>query len=155
MLVFAAGILYLTYRLGKALYNTDVGLISALFLSYTVMFLEKTLEVRPDNGAVAFWLLGLLCFVKGVREQRLYWYFFAGLAISSSMMFTQKSIFALAGLALAWLWSYLDRRLGISFLQNLRRTAVFTAGLVLPMGLTTLYFLSHGGVYEFINFNFF
>lgn len=154
MLVFTGGVLYLTYRLGKVLHSTDAGLLGALFLSYTVMFLEKTLEIRPDTAAVAFWLLALLCFVKGIREQRSCWYLFAGLAMGSSIMFTQKSLFAFAGLGLALLWSYLDRRLEVAFRQNLRLTGMFVIGLALPIGITCLYFLAYRGLYEFINFNF-
>lgn len=46
MLPFTAGILYLTYLLGKRFYNRDVGLLAVLFLSYMIMFLEQTLEIR-------------------------------------------------------------------------------------------------------------
>ena len=54
MLVFTVVIVYLTYVLGKTLYGADTGLFAALFLSYVIMFLEKTLEVRPDLPAVIF-----------------------------------------------------------------------------------------------------
>jgi hypothetical protein len=154
MLVFTGCLLYLTYRLGKVIHSTDAGLVGALYLSYTKIFLDRTLEVRPDTPAVAFWLLALLCVVKGARQQRSYWYVTAGLAMGSSIMFTQKSLFALAGLSLALLWSFLDPRVGIAFRRNLRMTGAFVAGLVLPIGITSLYFLANRGLYEFINCNF-
>ena len=154
MLVFTMGILYLTYRLGRLLYGAEAGLIGACLLSYTVMFLEKTLEIRPDTAAVTFWLVALFCFVKGVRARQMRWYLWGGLAMGSAVMFTQKSLFALAGLGLALLWAYLDRRIRITLAQNLRFMGMFFVGLAIPMAITSIYFSIYGALDEFINFNF-
>jgi 4-amino-4-deoxy-L-arabinose transferase-like glycosyltransferase len=154
MLVFTGGLLYVTYRLGKEIHSTDAGLIGALFLSYTQIFFVKTMDIRPDTPAVALWLLALLCVVKGIRRQRSCWYAFGGLAMGSSIMFTQKSLFALAGLGVALLWSFVDPRGRIAFRRNVRMTGAFVAGLALPIVVTSLYFLANRALYEFINCTF-
>ncbi|MEK7400115.1 MAG: glycosyltransferase family 39 protein [Candidatus Poribacteria bacterium] len=155
MLVFTAIILCLTYILAKKLYDVDTGLFAALFLSYTLIFLEKTLEIRPDLGSVTFWLASMIFMIKGVQEKsRLRWHLLSGMAMGTAIMFTQKSIFGLPGIFIAVLYPFIDRRMGISWKQNLRLSLIFFGGMAIPIALTCFYFLVNHGLWQFINCNF-
>jgi 4-amino-4-deoxy-L-arabinose transferase-like glycosyltransferase len=172
MLVFTAAILYLTYVLAKILYGTDAGLFAALFLSYVIMFLEKTIEVRPDVPAVAFWLASLIFMVKGIQrvsppEQptaeaqsntrfplpNLY-FMLSGLMIGIAIMFTQKTLFAFGCLIIVLAWMLLDCRVRTPWRHKLKLAGIFLGSMMVPVVLTCLFFYANGGLWQFINCNF-
>ena len=159
MLPFTAGILYLTYLLGKRFYNADVAILAVLFLSYMIMFLEQTLEVRPDVPETLFWLLSLLFITRGIREKATKWYILSGLAMSISILFSQKALFALLGLAAVFLWLFLDRRLSREQAnakkRRVKEALYFGIWLSVPIALTCCFFLIYGALTEFINLNLF
>lgn len=158
MLVFTAVIVYLTYALGKTLYSTDTGLFAALFLSYVIMFLEKTLEVRPDVPAVIFWLATLIFMVKGIQRRiaarSWRWFMLSGLMMGMAIMFTQKALFALGGMLVAMAWMFFDPRTGISWKRSLRLSAIFLGAMMIPIIITCGFFLINDGLWQFINCNF-
>jgi len=158
MLIFTATILCLTYVLTKKLYGVDAGLFAALFLSYVLIFLEKTIEVRPDLPAAAFWLASVIFMVNGIQDSRetasLMWYALSGLSMGTAIMFTQKTLFGLGGIFVALIYPFADRRMGISWKQNLRRMSAFAGALIVLIILTCGFFLIHKGLWQFINCNF-
>ncbi|MGB9598033.1 MAG: ArnT family glycosyltransferase, partial [Candidatus Poribacteria bacterium] len=155
MLIFTAIILLLTFVLAKKLYDIDTGLFAVLFISYTLMFLEKTLEIRPDLGSVIFWLASMILMIKGIQEKAyLRWHLLSGVAMGTAIMFTQKSLFGLPGIFIAVLYPFIDRRLSISWRQNLKLSLLFFGGMAIPIGLTCLYFLINQGLWQFIYCNF-
>lgn len=155
MLIFTGVILYLTFILGKKLYDTDTGLFAVLFISYTLMFLEKTLEIRPDLGSAIFWLASMILMIKSIQERSHWrWHLLSGVAMGTAIMFTQKSIFGLPGIFIAVLYPFIDRRINISWKENLKLSLIFFAGLAIPIALTCLYFLINQGLWQFIYCNF-
>ncbi|HGE73031.1 TPA: hypothetical protein ENX78_19510 [Candidatus Poribacteria bacterium] len=155
MLIFTGVILYLTFILGKKLYDTDTGLFAMLFISYTLMFLEKTLEIRPDLGSAIFWLASMILMIKSIQERSHWrWHLLSGVAMGTAIMFTQKSIFGLPGIFIAVLYPFIDRRINISWKENLKLSLIFFAGLAIPIALTCLYFLINQGLWQFIYCNF-
>jgi 4-amino-4-deoxy-L-arabinose transferase-like glycosyltransferase len=158
MMIFTGIILLLLYILGKTIYDTDVGLFGALFLSYIIMFLEKTIEVRPDVPAVVFWLASLIFMVKGLRKNSVSysprWYALSGISMGIAVMFTQKALFALAGLLIALTWMFFDRRTKISMGRSLKLIFIFIGSLMVPIILTFAYFYIRNGLWEFIYCNF-
>ncbi len=154
MLVFTVGILYLTYRLGKQLYGKNVGLISTLLLAYILIFLEKTLEIRPDLPEVLCWLAGLIALIHGIRNDQPRWYLLSGLALGGAVMFTQKALFGIAGVFVAMAWMHIDHRFTLPWRRQGKFTLLFIAGLAVPIVLTMLFFLVQGGLTAFIDYNF-
>jgi len=158
MMVFTAAILCLVCVLGTMLYGVDAGLFATLFLSYTIMFLEKTIEVRPDLPAVTFWLAALIFMVRGIQRNQespsLRWHLFSGLCMGMAIMSTQKALFALGGMSISLLWTLADRRLAGSIKHRLKLVAVFLGATMIPVALVCLYFLIRQGLWDFINCNF-
>ena len=154
MLAFTAVILFLTYRLGRQLYGRDVGIVGAAFLAYTMMFLEKTLEIRPDLPEVICWLAGLIALIHAVRHDQPRWYLIAGIAFGSAMMFTQKALFGIAGVGIALAWMHVDHRFTLPWRQQGKLTIFFIAGIAIPIAVTSLFFLMKGGLGAFIHYNF-
>jgi len=154
MLVFAGAMVGLTFWLGTLLRDRLTGAVAALLLSYTTIFVEKSLEIRPDTAAAALWLFALGGVIKGFRSDRRGWHFAAGLALGAAVMFTQKALFAAAGLALAFVWTAFDRRTGIRVSKVVRAAGMLIAGAALPIGATVLFFWTQGALAQFIDFNF-
>jgi hypothetical protein len=154
MLAFAGAMVILTFWLGTLLRGRLTGGVAALLLSYNTIFVWKSLEIRPDTAAAAFWLFALGGVIKGFRSDRLRWHFAAGLALGAAVMFTQKALFAAAGLALAFLWAAFDRRTGIRIGRLVRSVGVLTVGAALPIGATVLFFWAHGALTQFVDSNF-
>ncbi len=155
MLLFTIAILILTFILAKKLYNIDTGLFSVFYLSYVLMFLEKTVEIRPDMGAVAFWLGSMVLMIKGVQiktTKKLFLY--SGISMGVALMFTQKSMFGLPGIFLSLIYPFIDHRISINWKQNIKFILFFGLGIAIPIGLTCLFFLAHGALWDFIYCNF-
>jgi len=155
MLVFTTIILCLTFILARQLYGTDTGLFAVLFLSYVLIFLEKTIEIRPDLGAVTFWLASMIFMVKGIQTKVSWkWHLLSGLSMGTAVMFTQKSIFGLPGIFIALVYPFIDRRVGVSWRKQRKQVLAFLGGIAAPVLLTCVFFLAHGALWQFINCNF-
>ncbi|MFH1153661.1 MAG: glycosyltransferase family 39 protein [Pseudomonadota bacterium] len=155
MLVFTVLILGLTFVLAKMLYGVDIGLISVLFLGSVLMFLEKSIEIRPDSGATAFWIVAILFLVKAAKERGSAGnYLYSGLAMGTALMFTQKALFCLPGIVFAILYPLVDRRIGTPGKQIGERMVYFGLGIGIPLSLIGLFFFAHGSFWDFIYCNF-
>ena len=154
MLIFTCGILYLTYRLTKLLYGFDAALYATMFLSYMIMFLEKTIEIRPDLPGVTFWLLTLIFFITGISSKRRLYFLLSGVMIGGAILSTQKSLFAAVGLFLALVWFLFDRRTGFSLKERAISFLWVGLGLLIPAVITCLYFLPQRALDDFIYRNF-
>lgn len=150
----------LVISIGRLLQERRVGLLAGLFLAGQHVFLQKTLELRPDVLALPFLLAGLWFTLRGLdgvddSPRRSLRHFLAGgLGTGAAIMCTQKMLFVLPGAFVGLgIWTLMARgRFGgrTRFLL----AAAFVAGLALPGLLTWAAFaLRHGGD-EFITNNF-
>ena len=142
---------YLTYRLGWQICKREIGLVAAVVLSCTVMFYEKTLEIRPDVPATTYWLAGLWAFLRAVETGRTRWYAISGLMLGGGVMFTQKVVFGLAGILPMLAWMLIDPRIARDRWRG-RSVLSFVLALAVPVLSTMLYFALEGGLEPFISF---
>jgi 4-amino-4-deoxy-L-arabinose transferase-like glycosyltransferase len=146
----AALSLWLVYRLGRDWEAPNVGLLAALMLAAQPIFLQKSIEIRPDMLALPFCLAGLLWLLRGLATERLPWFLAAGLAIGGALMSTQKVLFVLPGtMAGLGLWA-LSARLRVRVLH----VASFLAAVAVPAAVTWAAFAARGAGGEFIANNF-
>ena len=149
----------LVYRLGRRWDDRRLGALAALFLVEQPVFLQKTLEMRPDVPALLFFLVGLGALLRalegpGALQQRLRWFAGSGLSLGAGIMYTQKLLFALPGLLLGLgLW-WLSGDRGPSRRARALRIAVFLLGVGVPFAATWGVFALHGGGGPFIANNF-
>jgi hypothetical protein len=102
-LVLAILSVLLVIRIGHRLEDRRVGLLAGLFLAGQHVFLQKTLEMRPDVLALPFFLGGLLFLLCGLASsadftRRSLWCFLGGgFCLGAAIMCTQKMLFVLPG----------------------------------------------------------
>jgi Dolichyl-phosphate-mannose-protein mannosyltransferase len=143
--------LYLTYRLGRRIYNGETGLVAAVVLACTVMFYEKTFEIRPDVPATTCWLAGLWAFLRGMETARARWYVISGLTLGAGAMFTQKLGFGLAGILPMLAWMLIDPRVARDRWRG-RSVLWFVGALAAPVLGTLFAFALQGGLKPFLSF---
>lgn len=159
MWLLAGSILALTYYLGRYWRDWRIGLAGSVLLAHTIMFLEKTLEIRPDVISVTCWMGSLVLLVRGVQAdmadaRRTRWSFaFSGFLLGMAIMATQKALFAGMGLAVTMSWYLLDPRSHGSFKTRLTNVLLQVTGVSVPILSVVGYFAVRGGLEEFIYFN--
>lgn len=155
MLVGAVAIIVLTYRLARMQYSPGAALYAAVLLSFTVMFHDKALEIRPDSLATILCLSALIFFMKGTRRAHdrpgsaLRYLFLSGFCIASAILTTQKAVFGLAAIGIAWAWlAPLPARPARDGWGE--AAGSFCAGFAIPVAAVCGYFLLAGGLREFL-----
>jgi 4-amino-4-deoxy-L-arabinose transferase-like glycosyltransferase len=156
----------LVWSIGRLWRGRSVGLLAAALLVSQPIFLQKTIEMRPDVPALAFFLGALLLLLRGVREdaeavKRRCWFFVAGgLSLGAAVMFTQKMLFVLPGLlAGLGLWSLFGdggapAGAGRGVRWRILAALAFGLGLCLPGAATLAAFAYHHAGREFVTNNF-
>jgi hypothetical protein len=156
----------LAIRLGRLAASRTVGLLTGLFLAAQPVFVQKTLEIRPDVPALLFFLSALWFLLRGLREEedaaatpglRLFLFLFpflgGGLCLGAAIMCTQKMLFVLPGAFLGLgLWAVAQGRRTL----GPRSVAVLlvAVGVAAPALLTWAAFAVEGGGRQFIYNNF-
>lgn len=147
----------LTIRLGRLVMDRRTGLLSGLLLLSQPVFLQKSLEMRPDMLGLPF-LLGSLCLLVAAvraREQgQGGWGLFiaGGVSLGGAVMCTQKMLFVFPGLFGALgLWMVLGGR---GVLARIAAVALALAGVAIPCLATWVAFTQRGAGGAFITNNF-
>ncbi len=159
MWVLTGVILLLTFQLGRLWRTWRTGLLGTVFLGSIVVFLQKTLEIRPDVPALACWLGCLAALLCGIRRDAAggrgrWWWGGSGILLGLALLTTQKVLFALPGFTLAMAWYLLDRRSPGSCRTRAGNIAWQLVGFALALALMLGYFACRDGLRAFIEFNF-
>lgn len=158
MWIFTGGIIALTFLLGHLWGGARVAWVGAVLLIDTVIFQEKTLEIRPDVFGVICWLACLALLVQGVRSERpadrrtTRSFAWSGALLGVSVMSSQKILVGMPAFALALLWYLIDPEGHGDFNRRIRNILLHIAGFCVPILLTVGYFALRGGLREFIHF---
>ncbi len=108
-LVFGAGCVYLTYLIGKELFNKRVAWVSALFLAFTPAFLFFNTKILSDVPSLFFILLSVYLFVNKK-------YFLTGLFAGAAFLTRFLELLVLLVIFILF-WIYLRKEK--DFLKNL------------------------------------
>ncbi|MGK7885773.1 MAG: hypothetical protein AB4057_14245 [Crocosphaera sp.] len=125
------------------------------------MFLQKTLEVRPDVLSTALWLGSLLILLRQIQFKNpnskfIKWHFLAsGILLALACIMTQKILFVLPGLTITMLWYCFDKRSQGLLKERCQNICYQLAGFSFIFILICAYFAWHNALNEFFYFNFF
>ena len=113
MFVLCAVALLITYRALRLQAGAQTAITSLVLLSGTLLFLQKSLEIRPDVPALLCWMGGLYLSLVAFKREQLRRYALAGVVFGLGFLFTPKLAFGLIGLCLGLLWACV-KRLGMA-----------------------------------------
>ena len=148
--------LALVVWIGKLWRDWPTGIMAAVLLSGVPFFLETAIEIRPDVPAFVLWMGSLVLIGRQLKTgasstRDIQWSIFSGgVLLGAAIMFTQKMLFGVPGLA-ATLGLWVTTKRDTSFAARLHLVWQFALGLFLPTFFTWIYFLSHGAGFEFID----
>jgi hypothetical protein len=152
MWLCTAAILAFTFRLGVLFEGRAVGWAGALLLSSSLLFLEKTLEFRPDVPACLL-LLAAACVLLQALERHTPFasraFGASGLLLGAGLLFTLKLVFALLGIV-PLLVAFAARGSQAERPARTRSALAFAAGLAMPGVVTLLYFAGRGALFSFL-----
>jgi hypothetical protein len=158
MCFFSALALALTFRLGQLSGGDATAWVATAILSLTTMFLDKTLEIRPDVPAVAFLLGSWLALLGGLRgapgDRRTRALFAAsGWLLGTAVLCTQKVLFALPATALLLLAHVAVGRSSHSARDRLRDVVVHAAAAAGSIAIVLASFAARNAGSAFIESN--
>jgi 4-amino-4-deoxy-L-arabinose transferase-like glycosyltransferase len=85
VLALIAGI-YATFRLGKILYNSKIGVYAALILATTQALFLITNDVRTDGILLAFCVLAIWQYIEYQYNKKIYSLFLSGIFLAAALM---------------------------------------------------------------------
>ncbi len=130
-LIFSLISIYLTYLIGKKIFNEEVGLISSLLLSLTPLFIMLTGLILTEPLAITFSLLGIYFFIEQsnqfTSQPSKLKLFLAGFFVSLSFLtkFPQGIIFA------ALIFVLIIKKKSV--LTKIKNVSIITAGFLIPV----------------------
>lgn len=142
MLLVPLAIAYLTYLLGSIVTGSRrAALLGATFLLYVPVFLDKSIEIRPDGLMTVFWLLSLYFFITSLRTSKQINAYgrilLAGLCIGLAVLTKQTGVFCLIGLVLSMVVLGVKRKISLTWIL------FFCAGVLAVALIFLLYLINN------------
>ena len=139
------GIACMTYLIAQRVTSSQrASLLSVLLLLSMVMFVEKSIEIRPDVPQVLLGLISVYFFMSFIQVQQDKYIVLAGITASVSFLFLQKSLFLLLAYGVLLCYGLLRRRI------PLRSIVYFVVSFSPPAILLLSYLLLTGTVEEYV-----
>ena len=86
ILLFSLAGLYFTYRLGKSLYNRQIGILSAMLLLFSEYFLLYTMDIHTDSLLMPFVTFSLWMLSEYIRRDKFKFLIGASVGIGLAML---------------------------------------------------------------------
>ena len=108
--LISAGLTYLTYLIGKLLFDPKVGFYSALLLNSILIFTLGAIIATPDTPMIFFWVLSFYLFLKLILTQKKKWWYLLGISTGLALLSKYTAIFILVSAFLYLLFSQQNRK---------------------------------------------
>jgi hypothetical protein len=145
MFALTMGIAFLTFLIARrASLSTTASLLSVVLLLSMVMFLEKSIEIRPDVPQVLLGLVSVYFFVSYIQTHDNRNMVLAGVSAALSFLFLQKTIFLLIAYSGLLLYGLSRRRI------SRRWVLYFLVALSMPMLLFLGYLVLSGSLSDYL-----
>ncbi len=138
-ILFGLGTVFLTYILGRRLITTPVGLIAALLVALSPLFINHAQEIRMYTQSTCLGLLGTLVLVAALnRPTTAAVYGWAGLRFLA-LITTPLNLFLLLPDCVIIAWRFREKRnLWFPFLQGLLLMGLAWAAFAIPLLIVSI-----------------
>ncbi len=141
--------LFYAYRIGKVLWDKRAGLFAVALILFSIVFVEKGIEIRHDIFNMAFSIIGAYYGLRYLKENRFSFILSSGLFLGLALASTQKAIVWIAGIIVGISLYLLRRR---SYKQLLKVGLIYFAIIPVPL-IASLFYLvvaNHESLYQFL-----
>ncbi len=146
----ALGILYVTYALARLNYDRKTSILAVVVLSYMAIFVQKSIEIRPDQLLALFWLASLWLAMLAVERQKSHGLFYAGLLLGIAFLFSPKALFPYGAMSLTFFVPTYFHKAPRQWLYFIKLQSLYTLGFLIPVGMCLAFFYQQHAVREFI-----
>lgn len=145
MFIFLLGMAFFTCRIAEQITRSrETGLISAILLLSSTMFVKVGIEVRPDVPEVFFGLISILSLFRYFQSARDRDIIISGLAASIAFLFLQKITILLFCYAAVFIYKIVRKHF------SLKPVLLFSAGFSLPVILFLGGLIISGSLKEYL-----
>jgi Dolichyl-phosphate-mannose-protein mannosyltransferase len=145
-------IIWLTYRIARFDHDRFISLLCALVLSFSVLFIQKTIEIRPDHFLVISWLASLWIYIRFRSQSRNGFHLVAsGILLGVGMLFSPKALLCLAAATVTFAANSISsnsangNRLHL-FFRIIRESLYYTLGFLIPVAGCAFFFWQKGSL---------
>ncbi|MBL7196677.1 MAG: glycosyltransferase family 39 protein [Candidatus Omnitrophica bacterium] len=144
MFILTVGISFITYLIAKTITKSqEVSLLTVLILLSTVMFIRKSIEIRPDVPYVLLGLISIYYIIRFFQTSNNKHIAFSGFCASLSFLFLQKIVFLLIAYAVIFLFRLLKRKVTV------KSIVVFTIYFLVPLLFFLLFLIITGSLRDY------
>ncbi|MDQ3744123.1 MAG: glycosyltransferase family 39 protein [Acidobacteriota bacterium] len=149
----AFGILLMTYALARLGHDRLSALLAVVLLSYMVIFVQKSIEVRPDQLLVIMWLASLWLSARALAGGRgPSWFFLAGLILGVGFLFSPKALMPLGAMSLTFLLLVCLPNPRRSLPRFLKIECAYVCGFLIPVAACLAFFYRAGALREMFEY---
>lgn len=141
------GIVWMSYKIARLVYDRETALASAFLLSTTFMFIDKAIEIRPDVPFVFMALVSVWLLLRYRVSKKLGQLGASAAALFVAFLFLQKAVFFGIVIGIVFLYESYRRRFGW------REYAVFGGTFAVLLGGFIGYVSSAFGWTEYLFLN--
>ncbi|HEX9916636.1 MAG TPA: glycosyltransferase family 39 protein [candidate division Zixibacteria bacterium] len=108
--LLTSGLTYLTFAIGKLLFDERIGFFSAVLLNSVLIFSLGAMIATPDTPMIFFWALSFYFFCKLILTQDKKWWYVWGISTGLAMLSKYSSVFILVSVSLFLVFSRENRK---------------------------------------------
>lgn len=143
--ILAIGSIFVTYSIAQKITRSrETSLLSIVLLLSMVLFIEKSVEIRPDVPQVLSGLISIYFLIVFFQMEDRKHILFSALSASFSFLFLQKTIFLLMAYALIFIFRLLKKNI------LMRHVFYFIGYFLLPLLLYWGYLLTSGSFKDYV-----
>jgi hypothetical protein len=142
----AFGILALTYALARMNRARKTSFLAVLILSYMFIFVQKSIEVRPDQLLVILWLASLWLSIRALSNRQRLRFFAAGFLLGIAFLFSPKALLPYAAMSFTFLIQSYLRNSQRAFVRFLKIQGGYTMGFLIPVTVCLAIFYHAGAL---------
>jgi 4-amino-4-deoxy-L-arabinose transferase-like glycosyltransferase len=129
MFAFTLGSLVIVHELARRVFSRKVAAVSILFLMSVSLFVEKTIEVRPDVPQTFFGLLSVLLLYRFFDSERRHLLLLSALSLGVGFLFQQRQVVLIALVYAVLAHRVLRGRLRLSLVLQFSAVLMSTWGI--------------------------
>jgi 4-amino-4-deoxy-L-arabinose transferase-like glycosyltransferase len=114
------------YFTAKTIFDSKVAIISLILTTSTYIFVQKSIEIRPDTIQVLFGIIGVFFLYEFFKNNQTVNLIMSGISLGISFLFLQKAILIIALLGIILIYRYLTKQIKIKYLILFSVTIILT-----------------------------